>query len=377
MTKENEQLIVNEKEAIQITIKHGYDGSELNTVTWKERGCLKPNRSMESLKRKLLTIYENVEIQGNGKKRKYILDNKKSKVTDRIYNYKGSVPSPEDEIMKEYIFNQLVLNKEKNNNPYKAWARILKFINPESYNINEMIQVLKDLHIGFPVMYNPKEAVSTFIQTITIRNKDIIQKSFQRLQKENRIIVHESFYYKDIEGNYIEIDSEEYNDLLHEVKTFLETKETTYYIYSQALTSLHKTKKMKRIIKELEDYLSTNFELKYFFKSFQIDIVDQTIIKEITPEEFEKAYYDRSIKLTIDRQNKKEYKDSLTFWRRFYLINSLTLLNFLQVKQIGDILKQENIKYRENVDDYCIDILAHEEEQKAEHDKRHTFGTKK
>jgi hypothetical protein len=46
-----------------------------------------------------------------------------------------------------------------------------------------MVNEIKDLHRGFPIIYNPKEVVSKFIQTVNKRNKDVIEKSFQRLEQ--------------------------------------------------------------------------------------------------------------------------------------------------------------------------------------------------
>jgi hypothetical protein len=94
-----------EEQAIQITIDNRYDGSEFETSSWKQRGCLKPNRTLEVLISKLNTIYNHVEVEGKGKKRKYILTDKKEVVEGRKLNYKGSVPTSEDEIMKEYIYS--------------------------------------------------------------------------------------------------------------------------------------------------------------------------------------------------------------------------------------------------------------------------------
>lgn len=91
-------------------------------MVWKTRGCLSPNRTLEALTRKLKTIYEIVEVEGKGKKRKYILKDKKEVVNEREYNYKGSVPTVDDYTMKEFIFSYLINNRIKSPKTYNKWG---------------------------------------------------------------------------------------------------------------------------------------------------------------------------------------------------------------------------------------------------------------
>lgn len=98
-------MVVNEEEAINITIQHGYDGSEFETMAWKRRGCLIPDRTLEGLISKLLTIYSGVKFEGKGKKRTYILKDKKVEVSERKFNYKGTVRDYEPLKVEEKHFN--------------------------------------------------------------------------------------------------------------------------------------------------------------------------------------------------------------------------------------------------------------------------------
>ncbi|MDE3838642.1 hypothetical protein C0966_04465 [Bacillus methanolicus] len=375
MNENNQKTVFTEEEAIKITIEHGYDGAEFQTSVWKQRGCLKNNGTLKALISKLETIYNNVEMIGNGKKRQYILSDKKDKVTERTFNYKGSVATVKDEIMKEYIFNQLTKFNHELKQSYKGWARVLGFCDPDSLSAEEMIETIKELHSGFPVLYNPKEVVSIFIQTLDIRNKDVIEKSFQRLQKEERINVKEVYIFKTIEGEYEEVWLETYQDAEESLRDFLESKDVSYYAYIQSVSSFHKSNKMKEIIKEVEEYLSEQFGIKYFFKSFRVKVLDPTIKKEVTKDEFNQAYFQRLIKLSQNRQNKVDYKQSPIFWKRFYLLNTLTLLDYMNVSGIDELLKEEKKKYSTKTDEYSIDYSIYLFELKEEREKRrHTFG---
>ena len=376
ITIDNETIFT-EEEAIQITIEHGYDGSEFETSVWKQRGCLKNNGTLKTLISKLETIYNNVEVVGKGKKRRYILTDKKDKVSERALNYKGSVATIEDEIMKEYIFNQLLKYENgvtRSYRSYKGWAKILGFIDIETLNVEEMIQTIKELHFGLPFIYNPKEIVSKFIYTLDIRNKDVIEKSFNQLEKEGRIKVEEVYMFKTIEGEYEEVWLETYEEAEEYVRDFLESKDVSYYAYIQSVNSFHKSNKMKEIIKEVKELLTNEFGIKYFFKSFKVTVLDRTVKKEVSKDEFNHAYFQRLIKLSKNRQGKEDYKNSTSFWKRFYLLNTLILLDHIGV-DVSESLKEEKKLYSGKLDEYYLDYSIYLFELEEEREKRrHTFG---
>lgn len=370
-----ESIQVNEEEAINITIEHGYDGAEFETSVWKQRGCLKPNRTLEALKSKLETIYNDVEIVGSGKKRQYILSDKKDSVTERIFNYKGSVETEEDTLMKEYIFNKLLRYEEGFTQSYKGWAMVLGFPNTESFSIEDMIYEIKYLHYGFPTIYNPKEVVSKFIQAINTRNKDVIEKSFKRLEKENRISLTEIYNFKTCDDEIEVVDKLEYEEAQEYLRNFLESKGVTLYVYSQSISSINKSKKMRKLSLEVEEFLSEELGIKYFFKSFKVVVLNQKECKEITNDEFIEAYYNRFVKLTTDRQNKEKYKNSILFWQKFYLLNTLTLLDFMKIKGYEENLKNERKLKLEKTDEYAQDFIIYLAEKDVEKEtRRHTFG---
>jgi hypothetical protein len=374
MNINNQKTIFSEEEAIKITIEHGYDGAEFETTTWKQRGCLKPNDTLKALIEKLKTIYNHVEVEGKGKKRRYILKDKKDNVTERQFNYKGSVPTTDDKIMKEYIFNRLVQLDNGIAQSYKMWAKTLGFINTEFLNYDELIKIIKDFHLSLPFVYNPNEIVSKFIYELDVRNKDVIEKSLKRLQKEGRINVEEVYIFKTNEGEYEEVWLETYEEAEESLREFLKSKDVTYYAFIQSVSSIHKSNKMKKIIEEAENYLSMFFGIKYFFKSFKVTVLDKTIKKVVSKDEFNEAYFNRFIHLTKNRQNKKDYKQSPIFWKRFYLLHTLILLNHIGVN-VNEFLTEEKKLYSQKLDEYYIEYTLNQFKLKEERDKkRHTFG---
>lgn len=366
----------NEEQVINITMEHGYDGSEFDTKAWKQRGSLKPDRSLNALISKLETIYNHVEMQGKGKKRQYILRGKKETVSDRTFNYKGSIPTKEDKLMQEYIFNNL---KKFNgiSNSYNGWAKTLRFPEVNINKFDEYEGLIKDIHYSIGVPYRAAEVVSRFIQAITIRNKDVIEKSFQRLHKENRINVIEVYNTYTDDNKYEEIDDYLYEDIHTHLKTYLESKGYTFYMYSQSLTSIYKTDRDKQMIKEVEKYLIDYFGIKYFFKSYKILIVDPDYKKEVNRQDFEQAYFQRLIKLSEERQLKDNYKDTSYLWRKFYFLHTLMLMKEVgfMTDNIDTLIKNERKLYSIKSEEYSIDwTIASFEQSKKKKDELNQFN---
>lgn len=270
------------------------------------------------------------------------------------------------------MFNKLVNFENKYTQSYKGWSKLFGFPDVETFSVEEMIDEIKNLHHGFPMIYNPKEVVSEFTKTISTRNKDVIEKSFQRLEKENRIKVITIYNVHTIDGEYEEVNEEEYNEIQDDIKQYVESFGITYYTYTQSVISINKSKKLKSIIRKVKNYQNENYGIDKFFKTFRVEVLDNTVQKEINKEEFINAYYKRLIQLTINRQNKDTYKNSLQFWKRFYLLNTLTLLEYLNVYPVDELLEEEKKLQFEKTSKFDSDWTIHEMQKNNK--QRYTFG---
>ncbi|GAE35764.1 hypothetical protein [Halalkalibacter akibai] len=324
----NNENAFTEEEAINITIQHGYDGSEFITSVWKKRGCLSTNRTLDALLRKLETIYHNVEVKGKGKGRRYILKNKKEEMTEREYNYKGTVPTEEEETMKEYFFNILVKAGFGGTRPYNAWIRLFDLFQRNSIFNEELTEEIKELHMG--VLVNPKEIVSEFNKAISNFNKSLIANSFRRLEKEGRITRSISYIFRTIDGNYEEVEEERYEEATNFKKELVESFDIKYTQYIQANLSFgHKSVRMKEIIEVVNKQMEKEFGIKYMYQAIGVSVIDEKVIKEVSKEEFDQAYFKKFINLTQNRQNSKKYQDTKSFWRRTYFMNTLKILSII------------------------------------------------
>lgn len=333
-----------EEEAIEITIQHGYDGAEFKTSVWKRRGCLSPNRTLEALTRKLKTIYEIVEVEGKGKKRKYILKDKKGILTEREYNYKGTVPTVDDYTMKEYIFNYLLNNGIQSPKTYNHWGQEFGLLQQKMIPVESLTDAMKELHSG--VFFNPKEIISEFINAIKNHNNAIVRNSFNRLEKEGRISQSSIYIFKTINGHHKEVNKDEYEYAIEYKKELVESLGVDYKHFILSYHSGHINKEMKEIIKEVDNQMSKKFNIHYMYEMINISIIDKQVKDDIKRVEFDRAYFKKFIKLAMDRQNRNDYKITKSFWRGTYLMNTLKILSQIikdksELERINKLMSKE------------------------------------
>ncbi|WP_277587076.1 hypothetical protein [Psychrobacillus antarcticus] len=333
-----------EEEAIEITIQHGYDGAEFKTAVWKTRGCLSPNRTLEALTRKLKTIYDIVEVEGKGKKRKYILNDKKEIVTEREYNYKGTVPTVDDYSMKEYIFNYLIKNGVMGPKTYNRWGDEFGLLQQKMVSVDLLTDAMKELHSG--VFFNPNEIISEFINAIKNHNIAIVRNSFNRLEKEGRISQSSVYVFKTIMGHHKEVSKDEYEYAIEYKKELVESLGVDYKHFILSYRSGHKNNEMKEIIKKVDSQMSKKFNIHYMYEMINISIIDKQVKEDIKRVDFDEAYFNKFIKLAMNRQKRNDYKITKSFWRSTYLMNTLKILSLIikdksELEQINKLMFEE------------------------------------
>ncbi|PLT32527.1 hypothetical protein [Bacillus sp. V5-8f] len=340
-----------EEEAINITIHHGYDGSEFKTAVWKSRGCLNPTRTMDALVSKLETIYHNVKVEGRGKKRRYILTDEKDELTEREFNYKGTVPTKDDETIKEYFFNHLVLNGAGDSKSYRKWGEEFKLLQPQPLADKLYIEEIKKLHFG--QLHNPKEVVSEFLNDFRNRNKQLVHNSFNRLQTEGRINIFSVYIFKTIDGKHEEVNEYDYDKAKAFKKNLVESMGVDYRHYILSYHSKHRNNHMENIIRVVDEQMAKEFYISYMYERIGVIIEDNKIEREVPREEFEQAYFQKFIKLSKDRQNKVGFNNTDSFWKKFYLMHTLKLLSVIlkdniKVDGLEELLREEMARISQN-----------------------------
>lgn len=322
-----EEYVFTEEEAINITKHYGYDGSEFMKAVWKKRGCLHPNRTMDSLIRKLETIYHNVEVEGKGKKRRYILTDKKDEMTELKYNYKGTVPTKEEETIKEYFYNCLVEKNREVANTYNKWGEEFNLLQPKTFSNEMLIEKVKELHHG--LFYNPNEIVSEFINAIRNHNYALVHNSFNRLEQEGKISQSSVYIFKTTEGKHEIVSKDEYEDAIAYKKDCVQELGIDYRHYILSYRSFHKNKQMENVIKKVDEQMAETFNIHYMYEMIKVKVENSKSQYEYSIQEFEQAYFNKFVQLSKNRQNREDYKNTNSFWRRTYLLNTLTLLSLI------------------------------------------------
>lgn len=146
------------EEAIKLSIELGESGSEFDSASWKNRGCLKPDNTLKSLISKLERYFEEVKSNGHrGKKRRYTLIGLRDTPLPKIDNRNGR-KMEEEAILLPYVIKQLneLASCGKYETTYKELAKQKFFLTENSQQklvfVNELFSTLKDTII-------PKEKV--------------------------------------------------------------------------------------------------------------------------------------------------------------------------------------------------------------------------
>ncbi|MFB5088627.1 hypothetical protein PGC35_15705 [Psychrobacillus sp. PGGUH221] len=328
-------MILIEKAVIELLIQYGYsDGSEFETSIWKQRGCLKENHDThKAVLRKLRCIFEEVSYEGKGKKRKYILEGlREEPLTDEGGN-NGRPPTNHDFLMDEYVMNKLI---EENKFPctYNKWAKDFGFFSTIGLYHNETFNMIQKLHKQTPELYNAKEILDEFSDTVKKRNSDIVEKAFKRLQEAKRINVVEVYNFRKLDGKFKIVEKETYEKVVEVFKVFLKENEITMFQYNKIREKKALSEMEKEIMKNAEITLS-KYNVEFYFISYQVEILDSTIHQVVTKEEFNNAYITRLVELTKQRQERYVRKESNFFWQKYYMVNTFALLRFLGVNGFG------------------------------------------
>lgn len=382
-----------EKEAIEIAMEHGVsDGSEMESAIWKKRGCLKGD-SVESLKKKLHQVFENVEVEGKGKKRRYILTNQRETIIEKETDYKGRIRSPYDDTMKEYIFNTLLKMRNKSNFTISRWIKELGFPHSAKFNLPAMTEEIKyyyrDPYYLEGVLYNPKQCVTKFTDEIRNRSKAAIMQQLKQLENEGRIKISEwymgrestqSLTFDKNESNIL-ITFEKYSDFKELEQELVEEHDGQINAYriQNSSTKGFTSPKYKGIHEEIQPILEAYTDLEYVYITYEIEVIDKEIKVEVSKKEFIEVYYKKFVELITHRQKKeKYYGNTEQVDYRFFYFNCIVLMKL----ELGEpyegfnkLVEEAISTHYEEVQNFLLDYAIHlHDKEEAKKIRRNTFG---
>lgn len=367
------EKVFTEEEAIWDTVfKGGYNGNEFKTKAWKERGCLKLDRTQKGLISKLETMYMEVYVSGKGKNRKYHLIEEREHVIERKFNYKGKQFKEDDKIVKEYIHFCLTLLKSNNeldrSYSYKQWSEKFGLPLAKHFSLLKLAKQLKEIHFinvqRFGIIYNSREIAGNFLKEIDGRSVTMIKNSFNLLKKEGKIKLSERYNIKLLDGEYEEISFKKYYTIQEDIEELLNSNGFNYKTYIMAISNPYQTTYSRKMVQLVEDYMKDEHRAEFCFKTFKIELLEGATSVDVGYKEAIHSYFNRIIALVEQRQNRDKYKLSEEVKDRFLLYNTLQLLreighsHDLMIHELESKLEEEMVEMKKQIDQRRADSIV-------------------
>lgn len=349
-----EETTLSELEVIKLAITHRRKGAKKLLEIHTRLGKLQSNDSIKSLIKILETLFESVTVEGKGKGRKYILSGKKERPSKKVTDYKGTIPTIDDETVKEFIMSQLVILESKyTDGSYRYWSRVLGMPQETDSNTIKLQNFFKNKYSDKVDDDIPSYIVGQFNMDLTRRSKTYVETSFRNLKNEGRIKLNETYYEvrrakKDdhIKIEFFKVTSKITKVKFNEIQTWIYNECEVYGITKKQYTdiSLYPNMKfdfnIKQAKKKVDNSLMLTYGLYGIFKGVKVKVLDKTHEKT-SYYKFKKAYYNKFLKNSITQQNNEKYRDSSFESKAFYLYNNLLILQLYGIKEL-DILINEH-----------------------------------
>lgn len=412
-----DRKIVTERELIELTIEWGFDGKELETATFKQRGCLKPNGTMNKLIAKGLTRYDSVELMKDekgevltGKDRRYVLEGLKDSPTKRITGNatNGTPPTEFDEVIEEYFFNLLVKRvaprEDGWSETYNLWGS--NWINQLVMSDTEWASyhtLLKNTFREYSDLSEEhiKEIFSNVKDNLNRNLRGLAVKLIERLEKKERIETDIEFYQVFAEGSLVaDFNREMEKELKYEDKKFslhYKIDEYKHLEIVEGITQIiaplgmvfgrykivsafphYATDEEKVIIKIVGEWLFDCHSVDYLYNRIRIWVTDATILMEVSEQEKKDAFANRIIEKTNKRMNRKDYKTTPKYTNAFYRLSVFLLLDMKKVKGLGEQIKMESKMIKDAIENckyhYAIEHGVDLDQQEQLNIARGQFG---
>ncbi|MGY4796780.1 hypothetical protein ACVNNN_17420 [Lysinibacillus fusiformis] len=242
-------------------------------------------------------------------------------ITDsRINN--GKKLTEADLLMKDYIHFALCHNEVNDGKAHSLiqWAELFGLTTREELDEIADTNAFTDLYWKNEVA----KVVSNFKSTIITRNRAVVLNSFKQLEKHNKIKKIEVLFFIHLDDTVSSPSQQEFDDVNSEMDKILASQNISRNDYYFKHYNKNVIKAREKVVSMLEEK-----GLKNLFIGYKIEVI------ELLPEEqwedkpqFLKAFSDRLIQLTLQRENKPAYQVKYVE-KRFYIFNTLFLLREL------------------------------------------------
>lgn len=347
-----EEIKLNEKELIQLTMQYGYDGSELENKHFQEKGYLKNNNKYQKFIEKVESICESYEKLRKVKGEEhpyYILKGVKEigKVEKVSEDHRSTAQQDDDDkLMAKHLYNSLLsLNKDYPRTLNK-WTIDIGGLNPKLISMELIHELFDEMYYGADLS-NIHHSVTDYIKQ---RNEKVASKSIKILKQNELIDVEEVYRAITIDTEYITIDKDTYEDWKNQFKEIVEK-----YEFEMKNYKFHINKEENKEFKDEIEKFQEESGIKTVYIAYKLQIKKRQQPFDITYIDFQATYNDKIIKL-ITQLPKCKKEHQLFFSARFKKFNYLMVLKMCNwTIHIDDTLIEEL-----KPNPIYIDLIIHE-----------------
>ncbi|MBP2241743.1 hypothetical protein J2Z40_002315 [Cytobacillus eiseniae] len=212
-------------EAIQYCIYEGIEGAEKRLQSYERRGRIDNSSVLEALIRDLKMIHVSVSLKTDeegeilkGKKRRFLLGEKRSERAERIDDRKnnGAIREAGKSLLDELVFKAILeLQKTHCNDDGDievTTTQLIKkyaFINPGAIEYKVILKLIRENIFGEANMIYAHSITEYIRAYIRDTNRNILTSSLKELEKTGRISWSFKYFISDITGHN-DVSEEDY-----------------------------------------------------------------------------------------------------------------------------------------------------------------------
>ncbi len=340
------EMKLTEKELIELTVKYGFNGSELTNKHFMEKGFLKDNGSYNSFKKKVDAICESWEKlrKKKGEPTYYIIRGLKEKASQTKDDRKFNGYNDSDYVMAKYVFNQLLKLKSNKVKSTYEWSIDCKAFNPAHINVEMIKQHFTDIYYDEDSHF----VYEDFNDYIKGFNGGMIKKSFKWLEHENMIKVTSHYSGVNLHNKAMTIEKNTYDSFKKEEKAICDKYGANVYNYRK----LRNNEKYADMFVEIDE-LYNSMSMTMVYVSYSVELLVDNYCFVVTDRDYYNAYYNQLIERMNKLQAKEYHKNTLHQWRVFNLLSTLSII-------VKDNERLNQLIEKKQPESFAIDYVLYE-----------------
>lgn len=341
------------KETLEMLIEEGIGKHEKQLERVKKVGRLNAKKQVEAVERSLEQLYKDFTIEkGTGKSAVVYLGNKRDTIVERVDGRENNTYalSEDEKNIMETIYKEIhFLDHRQMKADYTIgyWVQVFgfPFYSAGDYkdSIDKMANKISSVYtlddsVDF---FNSKLVAREFLYNFNERAKNIVQKSFERLDKKGLITYTQRHRGMTNDDMPTSIKEEDYKAFKKEQSDLIKQSGYTHIQYMQMLSVLQNysdsvasntLKQFQKVHEKIEQQLVQKYGVKFVFMthSVELEVEDDYVTDTAAPEYKQRLMYDFYLERTKKyryKNYKQNYAQSSYFYRAFFYLTASILLD--------------------------------------------------